>query len=312
MKSNRLCTVLVVLALSFGGVALAEAQQTAAEGGIPVHLVVTVEPHKGATAPVVNADEVMVYEGHDRDRVVDWVPAQGDHAALELFLLLDDSSGVNLGTQLDDLRKFIEAQPPTTKIGVAYMQNGIARVVQDLTTDHAAAAKSLRLPLGEPGVNASPYFSLSDLIKRWPETTARRAVLMVTDGIDRYYGTGDLQDPYLDTAIDDALRASVMVSAIYNPDVGHFGHSYWQAYWGQIYLSDIADQTGGEAYYIGFSGPPVSFSPFLEQMSNRFSHQYLLTFLAKPRPKPGWQKIRLATEIHNVDLVSAQKVWVAP
>ena len=279
---------------------------------MPAHLVVTVEPRKGSEVPVITRDDVMVYEGKERDTVTEWVPAQGDHAALELFLLLDDASSANLGSQLDDLRKFINAQPDSTKIGVAYMQNGIARVEQNLTSDHALAAKALRLPLGVGDANASPYFSLSDLIKRWPATSARRSVLMVSDGIDRYYGVGDLLDPYLDEAIDDALRAGVQVSAIYNPDAGHYGHSYWWNYWGQIYLSHLADETGGEGYYIGFNGPAVAFAPYLEQMEKRLSHQYLLTFLAKPPKKAGWQRVRLMTEVPNADLVSARKVWVAP
>ena len=146
------------------------------------------------------------------------------------------------------------------------MQDGIARIEQNLTSDHAQAAKALRLPMGMRGANGSPYFSLSDLIKRWPESTARREVLMVSDGIDRYYGSGDLDDPYLDEAIDDAQRAGILVSAIYTPGVGHFGHSYWQTYWGQLYLAQLADKTGGEAYYIGFNGPPVSFAPYLEDL----------------------------------------------
>jgi len=50
---------------------------------------------------------VLVFEGHDRDKVIDWVPAQGDHAALELFVLLDDGAAETLGSQLDDLRKFM-------------------------------------------------------------------------------------------------------------------------------------------------------------------------------------------------------------
>jgi hypothetical protein len=144
-----------------------------------------------------------------------------------------------------------------------------------------------------------------------PASNARRAVVMVTDGIDHYYGTGDLQDPYLDAAIDDALRAGVMVSAIYNPDAGHFGHSYWQTYWGQIYLSHLADETGGEAYYIGFNGPAVAFAPYLEQESNRLGHQYLLTFLPQPQKKAGWQRVRVTTEVPNVDLVSAGKIYVS-
>ena len=134
---------------------------------------------------------------------------------------------------------------------------------------------------------------------------------MATDGIDRFYGTGDPQDPYLDEAIDNALRAGITVSATYTPGVGHFGHSYWQTYWGQIYLSQLADETGGEAYYIGFTGPPVSFTPFLDDVGKRLAHQYLLTFLAKPQKKAGWQRIRLMTEVPNTDLVAPRKVWVA-
>jgi hypothetical protein len=309
MRENYSLAAVVGLALAVG-VGSVQAQQMASEG-VPAHLVVTVEARKGNTEPVVNREDVMVFEGHDRDKVTDWVPAQGDHGALELFILLDDGASMNLGSQLDEIRKFIEAQPDSAKVGVAYMQDGTARIAQNLTTDHAAAAKSLRLPLGEAGVNASPYFALSDLVKRWPDTTARRAVLMVSDGIDRYYGSGDLQDPYVDASVDDALRAGIVVSAIYNPDTGHFGHSYWQTHWGQIYLSQVTDETGGEAYDIGFTGPAVSFGPYLNDFANRLAHQYLLTFLPKPQKKAGWQKVRVATEVHNVDLVSAGRIYVS-
>ncbi|MGO9087075.1 MAG: hypothetical protein ACLP6G_23835 [Terriglobales bacterium] len=313
MKRNYfLGAVLLSGMLWMYGAEKAAAQQTAAATGVPAHLVVTVEPRKGPDTPVVNRDDVMVYEGKDRDTVTDWVPAQGEHAPLQLFLLLDDGSSTNLGSQLDDIRKFINAQPDSTKVGVAYMQNGIAQVVQNLTSDHALAAKSLRLPMGIGGANASPYFSLSDLIKRWPATTDRRAVLMVTDGIDRYYGIGDTLDPYLDGAIDDAVRGGIAVSAIYNPDAGHFGHSYWWNYWGQIYLSRLADETGGEGYYIGFTGPAVAFAPYLEDMTKRLTHQYLLTFLAKRPKKADWARVRLRTEVPNADLISAGRVWVTP
>jgi len=284
--------------------------QAPAPNGVAVHTVVTVEAHHGSNPPVINREDVMVYEGHDRDTVTDWVPAVGDHAALELFVLLDDGSNMSLGSQLEDIRQFINAQPASTKVGVAYMQNGIARVEQNLTSDHGQAAKALRLPLGIRGADASPYFALSDLIKRWPESSARREVLMASDGIDLYYGSGDLLDPYLTEAIEHAQRAGILVSAIYTPGVGHFGHSYWQTYWGQLYLAQLAEKTGGEAYYIGFTGSPVSFSPYLDDLSHRLSHQYLLTFLAKPPKKAGLQHIRIRTEVHNADLVAADEVYV--
>jgi hypothetical protein len=288
------------------------AQQAAAAGGVPAHMVVTVEPHHGTDVPNLNREDVMVYEGKNRDTVTEWIPAQDEHAALEFFVLLDDGSNASLGPQLEDLRKFINAQPASTRIGIAYMQNGIAKIEQNLSSDHALAAKALRLPMGIRGANGSPYFSLSDLVKRWPASTARREVLMVSDGIDRYYGSGDLLDPYLDAAIDDAQRAGILVSAIYSPGVGHSGHSYWETYWGQLYLAELADKTGGEAYYIGFNGPPVSFSPYLNDLEHRLGHQYFLTFLAKPPKKAGFQQVKLRTEVHGVDLVSADKIWVSP
>ena len=292
------------------GGALSLAAQQASASGVPVHTVVTVEAHRGSDVPVINREDVMVYEGHDRDTVTDWVAAQGDHAALEFFVLLDDESGLNLGSQLEEIQKFIEGQPDSTKIGVAYMQNGTARIAQNPTSDHALAAKSLRLPLGAAGINSSPYFALSDLVKRWPATTARREVLMISDGIDRFYGSGDLADPYLDAAIHDAERAGIVVSAIYTPGAGHFAHSHWQSYWGQMYLAEVADKTGGEAYYIGFTGAPVTFAPYLEDVKNRLNHQYLLTFQAKLPKKAGMQKVKIKTEVSNADLVSAEEVYV--
>jgi len=159
----------------------------------------------------------MVYEGRDRNPVTDWIPLQGDRAGLEFFILIDDESGLNLGTQLESIKQFINAQPSTTKVGVAYMQNGIARVAQNPTNDHAAAANALRLPMGVAGANASPYFSLSDLVKKWPATNDRREVVMISDGIDRYYGTGNLDDPYVQAAAYDAAKAGILVSAIYTP-----------------------------------------------------------------------------------------------
>src|SRR5580658_7801375 len=306
MKKST-CRLGAILALAV----CASLNRAAFAQGTPVHVLVTAEARHGSTTTEITRSDVFVYEGHDRDQVTDWVPAQGEHAGLELFILLDDGSNISLGRQLEDLRKFITAQPTSTKIGVAYMQNGIARVEQNPTSDHALAAKALRLPMGIGGVNASPYFSLSDLIKRWPESSARREVLMASDGIDRYYGIGDMQDPYLDAAIDDAQRAGIVVFAVYTPGVGHLGHSYWLNYWGQIYLSRVAEETGGESYYIGFNGPPVSFSPYLEDMEHHLDHQYWLAFNAKPQKKNGWQRIKVTTEVPNAELISAHKVYVS-
>jgi hypothetical protein len=283
--------------------------QQASPAGAPVHMVVTVEAKHGNTPPEITQQDVMVYEGHNRDQVTDWIPAQGEHAALELIFLIDDGASPYLGSQLEDIRQFINAQPATTKIGIAYMQNGVAEVVQNPTTDHAQVAKALRLPLGIRGADASPYFSLQDLIKRWPQSTARREVVMVTDGVD-WFGGVMPEDPYVDAAISDAQRAGVIVYDIYMPGRGHAAHSYWRWYWGQIYLSQVADETGGESFYIGFTGAPVAFTPYLNDVAKALSRQYLLGFLAKPEKKAGMRRVRLQTEVPNAELVGASQVYV--
>lgn len=277
--------------------------------GTSTRMLVTVETSNGANPPEIKREDVMVYEGHDRDKVKEWTPAKGTDAALQIFVLIDDGANSSLGSQLEDLRKFILAQPATAKVGVAYMQNGIAQIAQDLTSNHSQAANALRLPLGFPGVNASPYFSLEDLIKRWPETTARREVLVVSDGIDRFWGSGPA-DPYVDSAIEQAQRAGIVVFAIYTPGVGHDSHSFWRTWWGQIYLDRLSEDSGGESYYIGFHGPPVAFAPYLDNVAQRLTRQYWLTFIAKPEQKAGMQRARVTSELHNVELVSPDKVYV--
>lgn len=310
MKKNCLVLkALVVVASLLAGLQWVAAQEIASSTGPAVNLVVTVEARHGSSIPEITRDDAMVYEGRDRDRVTGWLPLQGDHAGLECFILIDDSSSVSLGSQLEDIRQFINAQPSTTKIGVAYMQNGIAQVVQNLTTDHAQAAKALRLPLGNPGASASPYFSLEDLIKRWPASEERHEVLMITDGIDRYWGSGP-DNVYVDQVIEKAQRAGLIVYSIYTPGVGHYGHSYWRTYWGQNYLAQLSDETGGESYYLIGPAPPVTFAPYLEDMSRKLSRQYLLSFIAKPQKKAGMQRVKVRTEVPNAELISADKVYV--
>jgi hypothetical protein len=311
MSSQRFAvntTAVFVLWACFAG--SLGAQETAPAMGATAHMLVTVEAMHGSDVPAIGREDVMVYEGREHDKVTDWVPAKGDHAALELVIMLDDGANFTLASQLGDLRKFITEEPASTKIGVAYMRNGTARMEQAPTSDHALAAKALRIPEGIRGINGSPYFSLTDLIKRWPESTARREVIIASDGIDRYYGSGDMQDPYLSAAIEDAQRAGVVVFAIYTPGVGHSGHSYWQTYWGQLYLAQLAEETGGESYYIGFTGPPVAFAPYLENVDHRLANQYFLSFVPKPQKKSGMQRVKVTTEVPNAELVAADGVFV--
>jgi hypothetical protein len=297
-------TLLFALSLSLA----AQSPQAQPQSGVPVKLTVTVEAKHGHDVPAIPRPDVMAHQDKTRIAVADWVPAQGPHAGLELFILIDDAADTSLGSQLNDLRQFILAQPASTRIGIAYMHNGIADVLENLTPDRARAAAALRLPLGNITEGAGPYLSLTDLIKKWPVSMERHEVVMVSAGADPLAGPPPT-NLYLDRAIDDAQRAGTIVYAIYTPHAGHFGHSFWTLNWGQNYLARLAEETGGDSFMLGF-GPPVSFAPYLAEISNRLEHQYIATLGMNPGTRAGFENVRLTTEVPNAELISAKRVYV--
>jgi len=288
----------------------AQSKPPAEPGFVSAQMIITIESRHDhdRNVPSINREDVLAYERKEPIRVTDLVPLCGDEARLDLFLLLDDASNTGLGSQLGDLRRFIGAQPPATAIGIGYMRNGTVDVVQNLTSDHEQAAHRLRLPLSSGGVSPSPYLSLSDLIKRWPPSSARREVIMVTSGVDPLGGFGPT-NPYLDSAIGDAQRSGVVVYAIYMPAAGHAGHSFFRMNWGQNYLAQLAEETGGEAYMLGF-GPPVSFEPYLDEITAHLAHQYRAQLAMKPGNKGSLRNVRLTTEVPNAEIVAAARVYV--
>jgi hypothetical protein len=309
MRERIIARILVfALLLGMAGAALSWSfQQSASSSTVPVSLIVSVEAKHGKDIPAIYREDVRAFQGRARLPVTEWVAMQGDHADLELFILIDDAANSSLGSQFDDVRQFMNAQPASTAIGVAYMHHGTVEIVQNLTKDHALAGKSLRLPLGDPGVSPSPYLSLSDLMQRWPESPVRREILLVSSGIDRLQPGPN--DSYLGEAIERAQRAGIQIYTIYASSAGHFGHSYWRFNWGQNNLSQLAEETGGETYFQGFQ-TPISFAPYLDAFADRLKHQYRLTVLATPGKKASYQGIRLETEVPNAELVAAERIFV--
>jgi VWFA-related protein len=290
--------------------ALGAAPLLAQENTVSAQTVVTVVPKSGEAVPLQKQD-LKVWANGKQSEITSWQPLRGDNAGLEFVVLIDDSARTGLGLQLSDLAKFIQAMPPTTLAGVAYMQNGRAAFVQNLTADHALAAKALRLTNGVPGGNASPYFCLSDLAKRWPSENPknRREVLMITDGVDRYNLRYDPDDPYLQAAITDSQRAGIIVYSIYYRDAGRLDRTNYETNAGQNLLSQVAQATGGNLYWQGLSNP-VSFEPFLTDLNRRLENQYELGFTAPAKSKPELVELKLKSDIAHINVYAPQKVPV--
>jgi hypothetical protein len=285
-------------------------QEEPAFPAIPIKTIVTVEPRHGKDVPNVRAEDIVVSQGKQRDKVISLQPVEASESAIQLFVLIDDSlSNTDIGTKLGEIRSFIASQPSNVETGIAYMRNGTAIIAQNLTRNHEQAASSVRLSIGDGGAEGSSYFALQDLLKRWPQSNATREVVMISDGIDQFWDSADLNDPYVNAAIHDAQRDGVVVNAIYARAAGHFGHTFWRITWGQNFLSELADATGGEAYYLGTESA-VTFTPYFNEINERLKHQYLLTFQAQPGKKAGFQRVKVTTEVPNAELVAPSEVYV--
>lgn len=269
------------------------------------HLIVTAEGRHGSVPPELQKDDISVEVNKHPARLEQWIPLRGDQANLELYIVIDDSEDSDLGLQFGSLKDFINEQPVTTRIGLAYLRNGSANIAAPLTEDRAQIAKALRIPLGEPGISASPYMGISDLAKKWSPSAARHEVLLFTSGIDPW-SPPDPENPYLQKAIADSQREGILVHSIYYAEAGHLGHSYWRVNWGQNYLSELGDETGGEAYWQG-AGSPVSFVPYLKDLAERLQNQYLL-YVAVTEAKGDLEPVRVSTAKLGVSLMAASKI----
>jgi hypothetical protein len=305
----------MVFAIAFLGLQPLQAQQTTSVATVPVRMTVTLDVlGENKRMPEVTREDVIVREGEHRLKVTGWTPARGDHAGLELFILIDDASDPSLGSQLDDLRAFVNAQPATTSVGVGYMHNATVQITQNFTTDHSLAAKALRAPIASVGAFANPYLSVIDLMKRWPANSNRREVVMVSDGIDRFrrglgHGGFFYISPDVDSASSVAQRTGTIIDTIFARGVGRWGRNFWEITNGQNGMAKLSDETGGESYFLGTQNP-ISFKPYLDEVQKNLENQYILEFQAIPGTKSDLQSVNLSTEVAGVELESANSVWV--
>lgn len=241
------------------------------------------------------------------------VPPSG----IQVALLIDDGLSRSFGIQLNDLKNFANQLPPGSEIFIGYMRDGTVDPVVQFTTDHQDAGSKVRLPIGLPGVSASPYFCLSEFVRHWPGANPgqermphkARFVMMVTNGVDPYNGSTSIlnQDsPYVTSAQIDAQRAGVVVSSVYYSDAGFRGGGSFS---GQSYLGQVADATGGKLYNIG-SINPVSLAPLFQQFAHDLSETYIATFNADAGAggREHLLRIKLSTSTPKLKLRTSENV----
>lgn len=273
--------------------------------------VVTILPNANNQAVTPQQQQITVKVNGKATSITGWQPLRGENAPVELVVLIDGAARTSLGNQLSDIQHFVQGLPANTSASIAYMMNGRAAFAGPLTTDRAETLRGLHIPGGTPGVSASPYFCLSDLAKHWPSSNprARREVVMVTDGVDYYDLRYDPQDPYLQAAIQDSVRARLTVYSIYWRNIGRLDNRMGPTDAGQNLLAQLTDATGGENYWQGY-GNPVSLQPYLQDIQRRLNNQYEVSFMAPFKDKPQVATFKFKLDAPGTKVDAPQQVLV--
>ena len=290
--------------------AMAHSQKGSLEG--QGHAIVTVLPaHPAEQDANVTMGQLQVKVAGKEASVTGWTPLKGADSRLELVLLIDGSARASLGEQLSDIANFAKEIPSNAKFAVAYMQGGNAVLASPLSADPAQALRALHLPSGSAGENGSPYFCLSDLSKHWPsqDRGARRAVVMITDGVDEYSQRFDPDDPYVQAAITDSVRAGVVVYSMYWHDQGRASSSGYETGAGQNLMAEVTQATGGNGYWQGDANP-ISFQPYFEDLRRRLRNQYALRLAAAMLGKAEVETLKLKASAPEAKVTAPQLVFV--
>lgn len=283
------------------------AQTQTKPANVPVTTVVTILGPNFTAPPALGQSDVIVHTGNRREDVIDWTPAQGEKAGLELAILIDDGS--DFGSHLDEVRRFIQAQPKTTSVGLFYASRGMTLTIAPFSADHDAVAKKLRITLGPSGTSTSIYLSLIDVLKKLQSMPGRREVLIIGDGHDRL--RGDLpESPDVIGSIESAQKVGIVIHTLY-ARVGRLGRTSFRLTLAQSNLTREAGETGGQAFFQGLE-TPISFTPFLDQLDMVLHNQYWLTFTTprSTRLKGELRSFKVTTEQRNISITAPSEVFV--
>jgi hypothetical protein len=295
--------------------------------------VVTVLPKKHSEqAPTISLQDLNIKVNGKESNVSRWVPLREQNDKLELVVLIDCSARNLNGSHLAEIARFIESMPTQVKVAVGYMQAGNSLLATPLSTDHAKAASGLHMTQGQ---STGPYYSLSNLAKNWPSTERdiRREVLMITSGVNPFNQNYDSNDPNLQAAITDSVRAGLIVYSIYwssgnssgissdqdqDQTMGSTGHvrglsstnaGSFQNEDGQSLLILVSKATGGKNY--GNAGStPVTIKPYLEDIAVRLKNQYELGFTAQLNGKSSIENLKLKARGLSSEIDTPEKVFV--
>ncbi len=270
---------------------------------IPISIFTKKELKENQRGELVQTGDLQVKENGDNQVILSIRSVSNTPLALAVLIQDDLTSEANL--KLDELREFIRQLPRGSRVMVAYLRSGTIQIRQKFTEDLERAAKALRIIAGSSATApSSPFQQVEEALKRFDALpTGRRAILLVSDGLDVSRGVESstpTQSLDLDRAILRAQRKSVAVYSFYSPASLTGNGNSQLVLNGQGSLERLSDETGGRAFFQGTIAP-ISFEPFFGDLNRALNRQFALTYLST-HLKKGYYKIRVTSTNAEVEI----------
>jgi VWFA-related protein len=269
---------------------------------IPISIYGKKEIKNNQTEEILEAGDIIIKE--DGDEQVILSIRSVSNTPLSLAVLIQDDLSPNANLQLKSIADFIRQLPKGSRVMVGYLRGGSMQVRQRFTDDLEKAAKSLRIVTGSGVLASSPYVGVEEALGRFDALpTGRRAVLLVSDGLDVSGGGGNFtstQSIELDRAILKAQRKSVAVYSFYNAATLTENGNSQLVLGAQGALKRLSEETGGRAYFQGTISP-ISFEPFFTELNLALSRQFALTYLST-HMKKGYHKVQVTSTNEEVKI----------
>ena len=228
------------------------------------------------------------------------------NSPMTIAVLIQDDLVSTTALEINALREFIRKLPKGSRVMIGYIRTGSLEVRQKFTAELEKAASVLRTPLGSASASPfNPYVEVLEGLSRFDSQPAgRRSMLVISDGLDASRGLDSSdagQSIDLQRAITQAQRRSVAVYSFYVPSVAlSLSHNPLLIGNGQGSLQRLSTETGGKAFFQG-TGAPVSFNPFLSELSACLDRQVALTYLSTHTNK-GFHRLQIRSLTPGVEL----------
>ena len=258
-----------------------------------VSIAAVVRDRHGRFARGLGKEDFVIEEGGARRDIVEF--RADENAPVRVALLFDVSGSMRLATRLEDARQTARHLLSALRLGSAQDEAAVfsfdmnLQSLQPFTSDPGAIENALSrvAPYGQTSLYDAIAMTAEEVANTRPGDQHRRAVVVLTDGID----TSSRLSPEKVSALASSIDVPVYVITVASDvDRDAIERTYSLTAKAEGALRTLSHLTGGEAFV---TSAPAHESIAARQVVDELRHQYVLAVSASPGS--GWHALSVKT-----------------